>query len=234
MKQRMKPRNLMKPKNLLITTMIALPVLTSFVSCREEMEMPYGYTDGAIVTVKPNADNSGFIMQLNDSTELYARNLASSPWANKEVRALLQYKVTDREHQNYVWVQHLDSIYTCPLQPDLGERNDATYGTDPIEIVPNCRETCIGDGYLSFRYTYQGEKAPEAHQLALVHIGDSADFHLLELFHNAQGDTLQTADLPKEGLIAFRLDRELTTSTLSPRLILHYRSPKAHTRLKFE
>lgn len=68
-----------------------------FQSCKEDnysyYVLPY---PNALVTVKPQQDNS-FYLQLDDSTTLLPTNLATSPFGEKEVRALVNYIETD-EH----------------------------------------------------------------------------------------------------------------------------------------
>ena len=46
----------------------------------------------ALVTVKPNADNTEFRMQLTDDIVLWPVNMRRSPFGTKEVRALVNYR----------------------------------------------------------------------------------------------------------------------------------------------
>ena len=66
-------------------------------SCNNDDAVYYGpvYAN-ALVTVKPNPDNSDFYMQLDDSTTLKAVNLKKSPFGTKEVRALCKYQLCKR------------------------------------------------------------------------------------------------------------------------------------------
>jgi len=114
----------------------------------------------AIVTVKPDADNTYFWMQLDDDTVLHAVNMRTSPFGKKEVRALVNYrKPTTAEMQEgglyddagNVYVNWLDSIRTKTTVPDLGaEENARVYGKDPLEIVGDWT-TCVEDGYITLR-----------------------------------------------------------------------------------
>ena len=91
----------------------------------------------ALVTVK-NVDDGSFFLQLDDSTTLLPINVASSPFGEKEVRALVNYDEVDEVSGRYskaVHINWIDSILTKPIAPDLGEENDVVYGTDPVEIV---------------------------------------------------------------------------------------------------
>ena len=99
----------------------------------------------ALVTVKPNADNTGFIMQLNDSTTLWPVNLRQSPFGTKEVRALVNYRQatpSDIEKGSAtsgmpcVFVNWIDSILTKPVVEGMysAEENLQIYGDDPSTI----------------------------------------------------------------------------------------------------
>ena len=69
----------------------------------------------ALVTVKTNTDNSSFYMQLNDSITLLPTNMKTSPFGNKEVRALVNYSSTEGDSKHYshaVTINWIDSILT--------------------------------------------------------------------------------------------------------------------------
>ena len=63
---------------------IALLAMTSFSlqSCDDD-DNDYVPATYAVVTVKPNADNSSFVMQLNDSVQMMASNMVTSPFGTK-------------------------------------------------------------------------------------------------------------------------------------------------------
>ena len=91
--------------------------------------------DNALVTVK-NATDGSFFLQLNDSTTLLPTNMSSSPFGDKEVRALVNYDEVSESGGRYdkaVQVNWIDSILTKSIAPDLGSENDVVYGTDPVE-----------------------------------------------------------------------------------------------------
>ena len=87
-----------------------------FQSCKEDnysyYVLPY---PNALVTVKPQQDNS-FYLQLDDSTTLLPTNLATSPFGEKEVRALVNYVETDEAHGNYSKAVHINWIDRYPDQ----------------------------------------------------------------------------------------------------------------------
>ena len=90
----------------------------------------------ALVTVK-NVDDGSFFLQLDDSTTLLPINVASSPFGEKEVRALVNYDEVDEVSGRYskaVHINWIDSILTKPIAPDLGEENDKIYLSNNLEI----------------------------------------------------------------------------------------------------
>ena len=146
-----------------------------FQSCKEDnysyYVLPY---PNALVTVKPQQDNS-FYLQLDDSTTLLPTNLATSPFGEKEVRALVNYVETDEAHGNYskaVHINWIDSILTKPIAPLLGSDNDAVYGTDPVEIV-NDWVTLAEDGYLTLRFRTLRSDMGKAHFVNLLHVPEA-------------------------------------------------------------
>ena len=91
----------------------------------------------ALVTVKTDADQTVFL-QLDDKTTLLPTNMTKSPYGEKEVRALVNYKEVDEPSDIYTQAVHInwiDSILTKPIAPDLGEENDTVYGTDPVPCL---------------------------------------------------------------------------------------------------
>ena len=137
--------------------MIAVAVVCSagLQSCLDDNDKYY-YVEGfpnALVTVK-NATDGSFFLQLNDSTTLLPTNMSSSPFGDKEVRALVNYDEVSESGGRYdkaVQVNWIDSILTKSIAPDLGSENDVVYGTDPVEIV-NDWVTIAEDGYLTLRF----------------------------------------------------------------------------------
>ena len=141
-------------KLFLMATRVLFTSLT-FQSCLDDDDnYYYGYlTPNALVTVKPVSDNS-FFLQLDDSTTLLPANLTSSPYGDKEVRALVNFSVVNEPSEGYtkaVHVNWIDSILTKQIAPDLGVDNDSVYGTDPVEMIKDW-VTIAEDGYLTLRF----------------------------------------------------------------------------------
>ena len=108
----------------------------------------------ALVTVKTNGDNCYF--QLDDSTTLLPANINGKLYDGKEVRALVNYTITDQKSDSYdgvVNVNWIDSILTKKPVPYLATsaENDAKYGNDAIDIVRDW-VTIAEDGYLTLRF----------------------------------------------------------------------------------
>ena len=150
----------------------------------------------AVVTVKPNADNTAFRMQLDEETELHAVNMTKSPFGTKEVRALVNYrKPTSDELEKggvyadigNVYVNWIDSILTKKPVQDLGEDgNAAAYGNDPVEIVGDWT-TVVEDGYITLRFRTLWSSGI-MHRINLVASSDPEDPYKVTLYHDAAGD----------------------------------------------
>ena len=159
----------------------------------------------ALVTVKTDADQTVFL-QLDDKTTLLPTNMTKSPYGEKEVRALVNYKEVDEPSDIYTQAVHInwiDSILTKPIAPDLGEENDTVYGTDPVEIV-NDWVTIAEDGYLTLRFRTQ------------------------------QGDYQTKHGRYADGLVAFKLDALPDTEGKTVKLKLKWKSFSGEKSAEFD
>lgn len=156
----------------------------------------------AVVTVKPQADGQ-FFMQLDENTILRPTNIKTSPFGDKEVRAIVNYTVSESQKatiQN-VSVNWIDSIRTKNTVPSLGSENDSQYGNDPVEIVKDWL-TVAEDGYLTLRVRTTWGQANVSHSLNLLTNVNPDNPYELELRHNANGDLYgESGDV----LVAFNL-----------------------------
>lgn len=190
----------------------------------------------ALVTVKPNDDNSRFTMQLDDKTVLRPINLKQSPFGTKEVRALVNYRpANDNEKllgvsDPQVYVHWMDSILTKASAANLGEeQNIQKYGNDEVEIV-NDWVTVVEDGYLTLRFrTYWGSKT---HTVNLVCDGDAENPYHVTFYHNANGDFRGRVG---DGMVAFCLSDLPDTDGKTVDLTLEWNSfsGKKHTTFKY-
>lgn len=195
----------MTQKRLLFTVFgLALPFIIP--SCTDDNDDYALYQPTAIVTVCPNADGS-FVMQLDDETQLIPTNLKTSPFGDKEVRALVNFtesKLSAKAYQTRnVEVHWLDSIRTKLPVESLGELNDEKFGNDPIEIVKDW-VTVAEDGYLTLRIRTVWNNVQTPHVINLVSGTNPDDPFELELRHDAQGDTDGNWG---DALIAFNLNK---------------------------
>ena len=175
----------------------------------------------AMVTVKPNIDNSAFYMQLDENTTLLPVNMTSSPFGKKEVRALVNYVLTEQTSKHYsraVKVNWIDSIRTKDMAESRGEKNDEVYGADPVEIV-NDGVTVAEDGYLTVRFRTRWQPR-EKHVVNLV-AADAKNSYKVTFHHDAKKNLTGTV---ADGLVAFRLTRLPDTKGKTVDLTLEWRS----------
>lgn len=218
-------------KALAVATVIATSI--GFQSCLDDDDNNAYYLryPNALVTVKEAADGV-FFLQLDDKTTLLPTNVKTSPFGDKEVRALMNYSEVDEasgEYTKAVHINWIDSILTKPIAPDLGEENDEIYGTDPVEIV-NDWVTLAEDGYLTlrFRTVWGGSKK---HFVNLLLGQNPENPYEVEFRHNAYGDTYgETGD----GLVAFKLDELLDTEGKTVKLKLKWKSFSGDKSAEFD
>lgn len=175
-------------------------------SCSNNDNPNYGiWYANALVTVKPNADNSDFYMQLDENTTVKALNLKQSPFGTKEVRALANISYSDADAGEYdkaVYVNWIDSILTKNTAPDLGTENVNAYGNDPVEIV-NDWVTIAEDGYLTLRFRSKWDPyLGKSHLVNLVASSDPDNPYEITFYHNAFGDV---DGIFSDGIVAFSL-----------------------------
>ncbi|WP_289075844.1 NigD-like N-terminal domain-containing protein, partial [uncultured Bacteroides sp.] len=99
-------------------TLIAIATIgtLSFQSCLDDGDNYAVRFPNALVTVKTDADQTVFL-QLDDKTTLLPTNMTKSPYGEKEVRALINYKEVDEPSDIYtqaVYINWIDSILTKP------------------------------------------------------------------------------------------------------------------------
>ena len=192
-----------------LTTKLSVILLamatTLFSSCLDDNDDNcISFRPTALVTVKPDTDS--FFLQLDDSTRLFPVNMTKSPFGDKEVRALVNYNIEEGKKSAFqkVHINWIDSIRTKMTVPSLGDKNTATYGNDPVEIV-NDWVTVAEDGYLTLRVRTRWGYNNKVHYLNLLTGVNPENPYEVELRHDANGDSpIQMGD----ALIAFNL-REL-------------------------
>lgn len=210
-------------------------------SCTDDDNRHHYYYDdyyadllpNALVTVKTSVDNI-FYMQLDDNTRLFPTNLSSSPFGEKEVRALVNYNIVEPTIDSRdlsVHVNWIDSLLTKSMATDLGEtENDEIYGNDPVEIVKDW-VTIAEDGYLTLRFRTLWSQNSQPHFVNLLYTDNPDNPYEVEFRHNAYGDTHgHTAD----GLVAFRLDQLPDTEGNTVKLTLKWQSFSGEKSTEFD
>lgn len=220
--------NRIKPIKTLV--LLAMAVLT-FPSCLDENENPYDVmVPNALVTLKTDATDGTFFMQLDDSTTLHPTNLKESPFGPKEVRAFVNYSqetTTSRNSRYDIHVNWMDSIRTKNMDIHLGsETNALTYGNDPLEIV-NDWTTVVEDGYMTLRFRTQSGMG-NIHHLHLVK-GDTP--YEVFLYHHAEPSLVEHV---ADGIIAFRLNDLPDTEGKTVDLTLRWKSYNGEKSAKFK
>ena len=149
--------------------------------------------------------------------------MTSSPFGEKEVRALVNYDELDESGGKYdkaIQVNWIDSILTKSIAPDRGTENDVVYGTDPVEIV-NDWVTIAEDGYLTLRFRTTWGDYHKAHFVNLLLSQNPENLYEVEFRHHAYGDTYGTMG---DGLVAFKLDGLPDTNGKTVKLKLKWKS----------
>ena len=159
--------------------------------------------------------------------------MASSPFGEKEVRALANIELADEAPQEYdkaVFINWIDSILTKPMAPNLGEEeNNRTYGNDPVEIL-NDWVTIAEDGHLTLRFaTRWGNGQP--HFVNLISTQNPDNSYEVEFRHNALGDTEGKMG---DALVAFKLDELTDTQGETVKLKLKWNSFSGEKSAEFD
>lgn len=188
-----------------------------------------GNFPNVLVTVKTNSSDGKVFFQLNDSTTILPTNMKTSPYGNKEVRALANIRIENGQDGHYAktaYVNWVDSILTKNMAPNLGDENDKVYGKDPVEIVKDWT-TVVEDGYITLRFrTYYGNGT--RHIINLVKTDNPYE---VMLRHNAKGDI---RGVVRDGLVAFRLNDLPDTQGKTVELTLKWQSFSGMKSVKFK
>ncbi|MGN1245754.1 MAG: NigD-like protein [Muribaculaceae bacterium] len=199
----------------------------------------YGFAN-ALVTAK-TADDGTFFLQLTDEISLLPVNVTKSPY-DKEVRALVNYTEVPKEDfliafpdgdlkgcNTPVRINWIDSILTKMPVPDLLEMNDATYGSDCVEIV-NDWVTIAEDGYLTLRFrTRWGGNS--MHRVNLITGVNPENPYEVEFRHDANGDV---NGIWGDALVAFNLNDLPDTNGETVKLTLRWKAYSGDKKVEFD
>ena len=230
-------RNIMKRIKTLMLLMVVMLTAVSLQSCDTDCDNNgYPAFNLATVTLKaPQTEGAKWYMQLDDSTVIYAKNIASHPYENKELRAYIRYNELQRDmasskfpYEYSANILTIDTILTKKMDP-MVENMAEEYGNDPVEVIDSW-ETVAEDGYLNIRFrTRWGNNSK--HRVTLVHRTDADDPYTVEFLHNANGDTNgQVAD----GMVAFRLDDCFNEGNKPIEITLKWKSYSGEKSAKFK
>lgn len=213
---------------------VASVALFSLQSCNDDDDYGYSYLlPNALVTAKTDAKNT-FFLQLDDKTTLLPVNVTKSPFGEKEVRALTNFKETEDQANGFskaVHINWIDSILTKPLAENLGDKeNDKVYGNDPVEIL-NSWMTVSEDGYLTLRFRTVWGNTSIKHFVNLFPTDNPDNKYEVEFRHNAYGDV---KGQPADGLVAFKLDQLPDTEGKTVKLKLIWNSFSGEKKYEFD
>lgn len=186
----------------------------------------------ALVTIKP-VDANSFFMQLDDNITLKPVNMTSSPYGNREVRALINFDYVNQDASPYnraVWVNWIDSILTKPAIPITELEPSVEYGDDAVEILRDW-VTIAEDGYLTLRFRTLWGMRGRPHSVNLATGVNPDDPYEVEFFHDANGDTPTHYG---DALVAFRLDGLPDTEGKTVKLKLKWKSFSGYRWAEFD
>ena len=221
--------------NLLAGVLLAVMSVFTVGSCDNDDDVYVYYpwiSPNAVVTVKP-IEGAGFYMQLDDSTTLYPVNMATSPFGEKEVRALVNFREVKPVNDYYtksVQVNWIDSMLTKNSVPYPADGDVSEYGDDPIEIVRDW-VNIAEDGYLTLRFRTRWGNDGTAHYVNLITGANPEDPYEVEFKHNAFGDVNGMAG---DAYVAFRLNDLPDTESKTVKLTLKYKSYSGEKAIQFD
>lgn len=223
----------MKKVRLFFSMAVVLATGFAFQSCLDDDDNDYASLyPNALVTVCPQTDGS-FFMNLDENTRLHPVNVKTSPFGNKEVRALLNFsaeKHAENATDINVHVNRLDSIRTKLPVVTTGTEDDEKFGNDPIEIVKDW-VTVAEDGYLTLRLRTGWGNTQTVHFINLVTGINPENPYEFELRHDANGDRpLREADV----LIAFNLNQLPAPADGKTKVKLRWNSYSGEKTLEFD
>lgn len=218
-------------KRLLVGVCMAVLMIGAY-SCLDDNDNVYPLYPDALVTVKPTSENS-FFLQLDDKTTLLPVNVQTPPYGDKEVRAFVNYKEVDQDSGVYdkaIHLQRIDSILTKQMAPNLLEKNDSVYGTDPVEIM-NVFATIAEDGYLTLCFSTVWGGSSKPHYVNLISTNNPDDPYEVEFRHHAYGDIYGQEGW---GYVAFNLNSLPNTQGETVKLTLKWKSYNGEKSTQFD
>lgn len=218
-------------KKFMIAALAAASIL-SIQSCVKDTDGYYIYYPNAIVTVKQVPGETGACyLQLDDSTTLIAENMRTSPFGDREVRAIANIQQTNGQAEGYDMVVRVNAIDSILTKSTVPYENDIAglYGDEPVTMV-NDWMTVVEDGYITLRIRVRNTGQNTVHVLNLV-TGTTEDPYLVEFRHKIEMTPYPNGMYPPfpegymaDGLVAFRLDSLPDTNGETVKLTLKWKS----------
>lgn len=236
--------NMKKLKTMMLLMAVALTTV-SLQSCDTDDDDYVDFNLATVTLKAPQAEGGKWFMQLDDDNIIYANNIASHPYENKELRAYIRYNDMEKIGESSkvpgeytADILTIDTILTKKMSPlvevlptasETDDANAETYGDDPVEIV-NSWETVAEDGYMNIRFRtrfgYNGK-----HRVSLVHRTDVNEPYLVEFYHDANGDTNGQVN---DGIVAFKLDDVFNEGDEPIEITLRWKSYSGVKTAKFK
>ncbi len=235
-----------KLKTMMLLMVVALATVT-MQSCDTDDDDYVNFNLATVTLKAPQTEGGKWFMQLDDDNIVYANNIASHPYDNKEVRAYIRYSNLERiavssklPYENTADILTIDTILTKKMAPLVvpepnanylvgTDLNAEEYGDDPIEVV-NSWETVAEDGYMNIRFrTRFGNNGK--HRVSLVHRTDVNEPYVVEFYHDANGDT---NGMVADGMVAFKLDDVFNMGTEPIEITLKWKSYSGEKTAKFK
>lgn len=225
----------MKAMKMLKTFLLVLGavlVSSAMYSCLDDDGYSLDNISAGVVTIKPLGNNS-YYLQWDDSTSLWPAAGVTNPGfdVSKERRAFATFtllgpgKDMNIEQDYVIRLNRIDTVLTKSIAPDLGEKNDTYYGTDPVKMMP----VWIEDGYINFQFATYFESGSK-HFINLVKM-DDADTYELEFRHNANGSV---SGAEGWGLASFRLNSLPETGGETVTLKIKYKSYNGYETIELK
>lgn len=192
----------------------------------------------ALVTTKTTEDGA-FYLQESEKRLLHPVNLQTSPFGNKEVRAIVIYNEVVQAGTNQtgmvdVYVKWIDEIHTRKAT-DLSdeqvrqstEERKRIHGEETIEIV-NDWVNSLTDGYLTLHYQTNGLGVND---IELLTGGNPEDPYEMTLWAIPASNS--STRLPADGMIAYKLSGLPPTNGEVKIATLRWYSPNGWKQAQF-
>ncbi len=217
--------------------MLALSSCSGFISGDDYSLQSYN----ALVTVK-HTESGILYFQVDDKTTVKPYGVSETAFGKEQFRALIGYTERNEKPEvnpdgvqidKSVNVHRFSKVLTKSIAESRGEKDDELYGTAPVEIL-NSWATLIEDGYITLVFCGYWGDLHATHKINLVSGVDSEDPYLLELRHDANGDTLKYGMVRYNSIAAFDLSTLPDTEGKTVKLKVRFTSFTGEKTVSFD